>query len=297
MHRHHFLAVSHLLIIVYLVNGQPPQPVTNSIGQKLVWIKPGKFMMGSPATETARVWYANHFDVEAQKEIEIKRGIYMNCYETTQAEYEQIMGKNPSAFSVTGFFRGEVAGMDTRRLPVDAVTWYQADEFCRKLSDLPAERLARRTYRLPTEYEWEYACRAGSTTAFHYGNHADGTEFNCCGRATHKNLDQPGVSNNQGIYLRRTTVVGSYAPNAWGLYDMHGNVSEYTLLAYRAEQVTKTERRYWYDPNGDLRNDRGGSNGIPAYQCRSASRYFMKADYGAIGQTGFRVVMEIADKK
>jgi formylglycine-generating enzyme required for sulfatase activity len=187
--------------------------------------------------------------------------------------------------------------MDTRRLPVEAVSWYQADEFCRKLSDLPAERQARRTYRLPTEYEWEFACRAGSTTAFHYGNHADGTEFNCCGRVAHKNLEEPEVFDKQGTYLRRTTVVGSYAPNAWGLYDMHGNVVEWTLLAYRDQQVTKTERRYWYDPSGDLRCYRGGSNGFPACACRSASRYFMKADSGALSQTGFRVVMEIADKK
>jgi formylglycine-generating enzyme required for sulfatase activity len=140
-----FLLVVLSLSVAVTRGADNPGPVTNSIGQKLVWIKPGKFMMGSPPTEKARTYYANTFDMEAQKEIEIKRGFYMNCYETTQAEYEQLMGKNPSAFCATGFFRGNVVGMETRRLPVEAVSWYQADEFCRKLSDLPAERQARRT--------------------------------------------------------------------------------------------------------------------------------------------------------
>jgi formylglycine-generating enzyme required for sulfatase activity len=286
------------LILIFNTNALSAEPITinNSLGQKFVLIKPGKFMMGSPAAETARKLYPTFFDLEAQKEVEIKRMFWLSCYETTQAEYEQIMGNNPSHFSLIRA-KERLAGVETRRLPVEEVTWLQAVEFCRKLSDLPAERQAGRTYRLPTEEEWEYACRAGSTTPFCYGDHADGTEFNCCGKVAHHNLQEPAVLFKQGIWLQRTTVVGSYAPNAWGLYDMHGNVSEWTASAYRAEQRSKTDHRYTLDPTGDYRCNRGGSNGLPAQSGRSACRVFKRADYTAFGQIGFRVVMEIADKK
>jgi formylglycine-generating enzyme required for sulfatase activity len=292
-----FLLVVLLIVCASTRGADSPAPVTNSISQKLVWIKPGKFMMGSPAAETARSGYGTTWRLEDQREVEIKRGFWLSCYETTQSEYERIMGTNPSAFAPMGFFRGKVAGLDTRQFPAEAITFLQAEEFCRKLSDLPAERQARRTYRLPTEAEWEYACRAGSTTAFHSGDYADGADFNCCGRVTHKDLQTPYLSNPKGIWLQRTTVVGAYPANAWGLYDMHGNVAEWTSTPFRYEQHSNIDRRYIPDKNGDMRATRGGDFDAPAHHCRSARRFFHKIDTSVLGHIGFRIVMEIADKK
>ena len=148
-------------------------------------------------------------------------------YPVTQAEYEKVMGVNPSAFTekqmdVSGFqpplpkeqvewrFNVEaVAGKDTSRHPVDTVSWEDAMEFCRRLSAMPAERAAGRVYRLPTEAEWEYACRAGTTTRWF------------CGDDEAKLVEVAWFDKNSG---EMTHPVGEKRPNAWGLYDMYGNV-------------------------------------------------------------------------
>ena len=93
----------------------------------------------------------------------ITKPFYLGMYEVTQGEYQRVMGTNPSEFSATGKDKDKVAGQDTKRFPVENVSWDEAVEFCRKLSEMPEEKAAGRTYRLPSEAQWEYACRAGST--------------------------------------------------------------------------------------------------------------------------------------
>ena len=174
-----------------------PKEITNSIGMKLKLIPAGEFMMGSPESEKSRS--SNEGPVHRVK---ITKPYYLGVHEVTQGQYEKVMGKNPSNF------KGSTN-------PVENVSWNDAVEFCKKLSAKEG-----RTYRLPTEAEWEYACRAGTTTPFSFGSVLNGKQANCVG-------DYPYGTKTKGPYLRRTTSVGSYAANAWGLYDMHGNVWEW----------------------------------------------------------------------
>ncbi len=191
-----------------------PVEITNFTGMKLVLIPPGEFLMGSPESEQD-----TEVD-EYQHRVRITKPFYLSVYEVTQSEYERVMGENPSWFSSGGSGSGKekVSDLDTSRFPVERVNWQNAVEFCRKLSELPEERAGGRIYRLPMEAEWEYACRAGTTTPFHFGSELNGSQTNCDGT-------RPYGTSTEGPQLGRTTTVGSYAANAFGLYDMHGNVS------------------------------------------------------------------------
>jgi formylglycine-generating enzyme required for sulfatase activity len=251
--------------------------IKNSIGMQLAFIPQGKFLMGSPASEPDRG------EDEFQHEVQITRPFYLGVYEVTQAEYQQVMRASPSHFN-----RKQV-GQDTSRFPVEDVSWKDATEFCRRLSELPGERAAGRVYRLPTEAEWEYACRAGTQTATSFGDRLDSTQANFDG--TH-----PYNRAAKGPELERTTAVGSYRPNAWGLYDMHGNAQEwcqdwYDEKYYKASPgsdpegpATKTERRVV----------RGGGWWWSGENCRSARRLSWwpdKSDY----MSGIRVAVTARD--
>lgn len=179
--------------------------IVNSIGMKLALVPAGEFMMGSPKGEVGR-----HSDEGPVHRVRITRSFFIGAYEVTQAEYEQVIGVNPSFFKT-------MPGEDTRRFPVEQVSWNDAQEFCRRLSDLPGEKATGRAYRLPTEAEWEYACRAGTTTPFHCGTNLNGDQTHC---------RVPWDPATRGPYLERTISVGRYPPNTFGLYDMHGNVFE-----------------------------------------------------------------------
>lgn len=183
------------------VRAQYPKEITNSIGMKLVLIPKGTFQMGSPIAEEGRK------DDEEQHQVTISQDYYLGVTEVTQGQYEKVMGTNPSFFQ-----KRVIDTSDSSMYPVEQVSWYDAVEFCKKLSDLPAEKAAGRVYSLPTEAEWEYACRAGSKTAYSFGKSS-------------KSLGDYawfyGNSNGQ------THFVGEKKPNAWGLYDMHGNVWEW----------------------------------------------------------------------
>src|SRR5262245_14501090 len=255
-----------------------PPKVTNSLDMQLVLIPPGEFFMGSPATDTEAAE-----DEKPRHRVRITRPFYLGAYEVTQEEYRRVMGTNPSFFSPTG--PGKIQ-LDSSRFPAEQVRWIDAVEFCRRLSRWPAERQARRVYRLPTEAEWEYACRAGTTTPFSFGKSLSSHQANFNG-----NYPQGGA--RQGPFLARTTRVGSYAPNAWGLYDMHGNVWEwcsdwYSRTYYRESPVD--------DPTGPkvgaVRVIRGGEWYGDGRDCRSAFRY---ADLptGVFYVMGFRVAMTI----
>jgi formylglycine-generating enzyme required for sulfatase activity len=258
--------------------GNDERMLINSLGMKLVLIPPGKFLMGSPQSEAER-------DAdETQHEVAVTRPFYLGAYEVTQAQYQQVMGKNPS------FFHPNNTGGTEH--PVEQVKWGDAGEFCRKLSEMPAEKAAARMYRLPTEAEWEYACRAGTTSAFHFGDALSSTQANCNG-----NFPYGGAA--KGPYLARTAKVGSYPANAFGLHDMHGNVWEWCSDWYDEKYYQRSPKENPPGPSqgvlstgfhGDFyRVARGGCWLDEPRGCRAAYRFrFMTSDPYRL--VGFRVV-------
>jgi formylglycine-generating enzyme required for sulfatase activity len=284
-----------------------PKEVENSIGMKLVLVPTGKFKMGSTPQEREQVrervlgllklretpdWLAAGLAVEGpQHEVEITRPFYLGAFEVTQEQYQKVMGKAPSWFSATGKGKDEVAGLDTRSFPVESVSWDDAVEFCEKLSALPTERKAGRTYRLPTEAEWEYACRGGAPSAapFHVGASLATSQANFgAGGANFGAVPEKGA-------LRRTCPVGSYKPNAWGLYDMHGNVHEWCADWFDKDYYATSPKRGPQGPSsGSKRVVRGGNWVFPAHGCRTAFRDAAAPDVGGrVG--GFRVVCSTRD--
>jgi formylglycine-generating enzyme required for sulfatase activity len=257
-----------------------PTGMVNSIGMRLVPIPPGRFMMGAPETEAG-----SRIDERPVHEVRITRPFSLGAYEVTQAEYRAVVGSNPAFFSPEGLGAEKVAGMNTDRFPVEQVSWEAANEFCRLLSARPEEIAAGRIYRLPTEAEWQYACRAGSQSAFSFGDALGSQQANING-----NFPYGGAP--RGPFLGRTSEVGSYPPNAFGLYDLHGNVAEMTNDWYG---------RYYYkdsrsdDPPGPEKGaDKvvlGGSWGTDAARCRCAFRR-SNATSGAAYFFGFRVACE-----
>lgn len=244
--------------------------VINSIGMKMARIPAGRFVRGSPADEEGRP--DSHPDPEVQHDIAITRPFLMGVYEVTQEEYQKVTGKNPSHFSPSGPGKDQVRGQDTRRFPVESVSWADARRFCELLSALPEEKKAGRVYRLPTEAEWEYACRAGTTTAFHYG----------------KSL-LPEQANYKDAGLGRTTSVGSYLPSGFGLYDLHGNVWEW-CKDWRGDYDGKERQNPQGPADGRERIFRGGSWHHAAHACRSAYRNSVMQNFTGDPYGGFRVV-------
>jgi len=263
----------------------------------MVQINPGTFTMGSPTGE------ANRESNETQHQVKINKGFYMGKYEVTQEQFQTVMGVNPSYFNggetnYGDFYPretppGEVQG----RRPVETVTWYDAVEFCNKLSEreslTPAYTITNRLpetgypitgatvtvnwnangYRLPTEAEWEYACRAGTTTAFNTGN---------------------TISNDTGWYGDKTHEIGLKPPNAWGLHDMHGNVGEWCWDRFGTYVNNNTTQN---DPKGPdtgiYRVYRGGNFlDFTGRTFRSAYRGEYMFPYETSNVFGFRVVRQ-----
>jgi eukaryotic-like serine/threonine-protein kinase len=253
--------------------------VVNSLGMKLVRIPGGRFLMGSPPEEADR-----SSDEGPQHEVEITRPFYLGVYPVTQREYEQLTGDNPSYFTSVGDGQDRIRLLDTVRFPVEQVSWEDAAAFCRMLSDLPAERKRSRLYRLPTEAEWEYACRAGSAEAFHPGSSLSSLQANFNG-------NHPYGGALRGPFLERTTAVGSYPANAWGLHDMHGNVWEWCQDWYGLYPEVEGIRQ---DPTGTRTGTsrvlRGGSWNYTAKGCRSAVRNGL-SPANRYRIVGFRVVL------
>jgi len=278
---------------------------SESLGLPLRLIEPGEFVMGSQPKEPGAQ------PDEAPQRVLVSHAFYLGVYEITQFEFQQVMQQKPSAFAIGGGSQDKVRKLVTERFPVDNVSWFAAVEFCNRLSQKdglppyyaispaaetdPTEAGRQVTirggtgYRLPSEAEWEYACRAGTTTAFHFGNRMAQKLANC----------QAVVSSGgygaipEWKSLGRTAKVGSYPPNAWGLFDMHGNVAEWCEDWYDEKGVPAENRgEVSRDPRGPAHGThrvlRGGSWLLQDKQCRSASRMFhlpLETKY----YTGFRI--------
>lgn len=295
--------------------------ITNSIGMKLKLIPAGEFLMGSSDADVAAALKADPElkeedlnDERPQHRVKISGPFYAGVYEVTQGEYEAVMGVNPSHFSASGGGSEWVGGMNTNRFPVESVSWYDAVEFCNKLSQgenlkpyyslTSVERKDGRIksatvtptsggrqspdksgYRLPTEAEWEYMCRAGTTSAYHFGNVTNGDKANVNG-------DYSFGTATKGSNLGRPTNVGSYSANRFGLHDVHGNVMEwcvdvYNESAYGSRSGTTTDPMS--ESGAEDRVYRGGSWVSVSKYARSAGRHAVRRDYRSPDH-GFRVV-------
>ncbi|ETA69249.1 hypothetical protein MettiDRAFT_2744 [Methanolobus tindarius DSM 2278] len=236
------------------------QEISNSIGMDLVLIPSGNFYMGSDSTPLVA------FDDPAH-EVSIENSFYMGKYEVTQAQWKAVMGTSPS------LFEGD-------ELPVEQVSWYDAQEFISKLNEM--ENTDR--YRLPTEAEWEYACKAGNDTDFSFTNEAT-------------DLDEYGWSDSYGwcaINANGTThSVGEKKANSWGLYDMHGNVWEWVQDTWHDNyDGAPTDGTAWEDENSINRVGKGGSLMDGPNICKSSFRGSLDADSTSY-VLGFRIVKEI----
>jgi len=227
---------------------------TNGIGMKFVLIPAGTFMMGSPGAEVG------HEDDEVQHKVIITRAFYLQTTPVTQGQWERFMGNNPSRFKDGG-----------DKWPVEKISWYEAQQFIEELNEMEGTD----KYRFPTEAEWEYACRAGSSERFCFG-------------------DDEGKLGEYAWYKgnsdKKTHPVGQKKPNAWGLYDMHGNVWEWCQDCYGdypAGPVT--------DPtgpsSGEFRVSRGGSWFDNAADIRSAHRGWGWPD-NRVNNLGFRLARD-----
>jgi formylglycine-generating enzyme required for sulfatase activity len=251
--------------------------LVNSLDMKFVQVPKGKFLMGSPKTEMHRG------DDETQHEVAITHDFLLGMHEVTQGQYQKLMGENPSFFTPG---KAKVRVKDTSASPVEGVTWRQAALFCKKLGELPAEQAKKRSYRLPTEAEWEYACRAGATTALHFGDAVDSYSANFNGLS-------PYGAGRGGPFHRTTWKVGEYPANAFGLHDMHGNVMEWCQDWYAADYYSRSPKE---DPPGPAEGTekvaRGGSWSNSGKACRSAVRAKLPPDQSHYG-LGFRVVLTV----
>jgi formylglycine-generating enzyme len=228
---------------------------------QMIWVEPGTFTMGSPTTEAGRG------SNEAEHNVTLTNGFYLGKYEVTQAQYEAVMTGNTNSLSATP---SQYSGNNR---PVEKVSWDDAQIFLTRLN--AAEQAAGRlpsgwSYVLPTESEWEYACRAGTTTVYSWGSSITSSNAN--------------YNNN----IAQTRDFGQYAANPWGFYDMHGNVWEWTADWYQAAYPSGTVTDPTGPASGSSRVIRGGSWSNPGAALRSARR-----DYPTpgtrISNLGFRV--------
>mgnify|MGYP001027866606 CR=1 FL=1 len=217
--------------------------------------------MGSPETEAGR-----RSREGPQHSVDVPE-FFMGKYVVTQAQWQAVMGNNPSRFK--GASR-----------PVEKVSWNDATAFCQKLSQITGKK-----YSLPSESQWEYACRAGTTTPFYFGETITPELVNYDGSYTY--ADAP-----KGIYRKETTDVGIFPPNAFGLYDMHGNVWEWCQDVWHDDyNGAPTDGSAWETGgNSSRRVCRGGSWYFNPRWCRSADRYIYLSVEAVLNYIGFRLV-------
>jgi formylglycine-generating enzyme required for sulfatase activity/serine/threonine protein kinase len=274
----------------------------NSLEMKFVLIPPGIFHMGAPSS---REEPSSNDDERPLHRVQITQPFYLSVHEVTQQEFQRVTGHDPSLFQRSA----EVANSDTRRFPVETVSWFDAVDFCNQLSQLENRqayyaisgiernddgsiRAASVTvaggngYRLPTEAQWEYACRAGTTTPFHFGTTNNAHEANVDG-------ENPYGTEERGPLVRRPIEVGSYPANAFSLDDMHGNVWEWCQDWYDATYYGRSPASDPQGPEtGERRVERGGCYVSHAEFSRSAARSNDRPDVRA-GGTGFRIALDV----
>lgn len=280
--------------LIYVMNKQDENGnETNNLGStnnaeltnNLILINGGTYLMGSPETEMQRE------TDEVQHEVKVS-DFYIGRYEVTQKEYEEVMGENPSNFE------GE-------NLPVENVTWYEAIEYCNKLSEkegltpvytIDGENVSwdrsANGYRLPTEAEWEYAARAGTTSPFNTENSISDEEANYYGHYPYgieeNYFTQENLETEPGQYRQTTVEVNSFSPNKWGFYNIHGNVAEWCFDYYGAYDLENTDNPSG-PTTGTLRVNRGGGWNDYAKHLRCAYRASTTPDQ-KMSNIGFRVV-------
>jgi len=255
------VADSHVVADSYAVGKSgnsitPDTFVSSSTGMEFILIPPGEFEMGSPSDEKDRS------DSESPvHKVTIKNPFYMGKSQVTQKQWKNIMGNSPS------HFKGEDH-------PVEMVSWNDVQEFVKKLN--AAESTNK--YRIPSEAEWEYACRAGTETRYSFGD--DESKLN--GYAWY--------AENSG---RKTRPIGRKQPNSWGLYDMHGNVWEWVQDKWHKNyNDSPFDGKAWEDGDGSLRVSRGGSWYCGAESCRSAGRFGREPE-SRFGNLGFRLLRKL----
>jgi eukaryotic-like serine/threonine-protein kinase len=280
-----------------------PVEYTNSIGMKFRLIPPGEFLMGLTPEEVSqaiqqipkddRLYEARNGCLEASSprhRVILTNPFYFGIYEVTQSQYQQVMGENPSTFSPSGSAKYVVAGMDTDRFPVDNVSWRDAVDFCARLSDKKSAELNPQIefhYRLPTEAEWEFACRAGTTSAHWFGD------------------DESALATVAWVSESKTSTCpvssGQLRANPFGLHEMTGNVFEWCTDSWDPKFYEQFVENAAINPIqnkniGIWQINRGGAWHTPVYCCRSGSR---NSGDGRkrVANCGFRAVLEVRGTK
>ncbi|MFN9487662.1 MAG: formylglycine-generating enzyme family protein [Cyanobacteriota bacterium] len=262
------------------------EQLADDLALTLLWIPPGRFWMGSPQSEPER--QVN----EGPQHLVQLQGCFMGETPITQAQWREVarwneregerwgreLKPNPSRFQQPGdarFFQREIS---TDGRPVECVSWEDAMEFCSRLSQRTG-----RTFTLPSEAQWEYACRAGTTTPFAFGETLTDELANYRASETYG-------KGPKGAYREQTTPVGMFPANAWGLQDMHGNVWEWCLDHWPGSyEGAPEDGSAWLLEEGQQRLLRGGSCFISPGYCRSAARG-RSLPGNALSSIGFRVV-------
>ena len=285
-----------------------PVEYTNSLGMKFRLIPPGEFLMGSSPEEieAALKEMENSNDKEWRKHWEecvksegpqhsviLTQPTYLGIHEVTQADFEKAVGSNPALFKKNALHMEKVEGLDTSKHPLEGVSWNDAIEFCAKLSQQEklnpwyfragesVTRLAGTGYQLPTEAQWEFACRAGATTKFWFGD---------------QSMDLAKASWFRSNSGNRPHPVGELKENSFGLFDVHGNVSEWMQDGWELNYYDQFANKPAIDPDGapqvgTRRVIRGGAWDSRAYQCRAAFRN--SPDTASAYSIGFRVSLPI----
>ena len=281
-----------------------PVEYTNSIGMKFVLIPPGEFTMGSTRAEIDAALAVLEPGDEIRKElihsefpahrVVLTKPIYLGVHEVTQGQYQQVMGKNPSYYAPTSRGKDAVQGVDTVNYPVDTVSWNDALAFCSELSaseKLQPSAVGNATisdgtpderYRLPTEAQWEFACRAGTTTRYWTGHSAESL------------LTTDWTAANAG---GRTHAVGELKSNPLGLCDMHGNIWEWVLDRWDTTFYSQFAEKPAIDPSGSslgsTRVVRGGLWSNPASNARATTRAALLPTTRGGYRLGFRVALPV----